>query len=139
MIPLAERLRDLERDVALERGDFELFALVLREDSPDRWDLVMAAPWLNPLAMDDYELLAREIRTRLDAEHARLISRIVILQQGDPALEAFLRFAQLEHGTYALENIVLGSMNIQRAILITSTPRLDRKRRQATNQKRRRP
>ena len=45
MIPqdLKENFTKLEAEVATEKGDFELFALFLREDISDRWDLMISA------------------------------------------------------------------------------------------------
>jgi hypothetical protein len=37
---------ELERSISYEKGDFSLFALFLREDAADIWDLVVAAPWI---------------------------------------------------------------------------------------------
>jgi hypothetical protein len=45
MRDLAVKLRGLERTLSEEKGPFNLFALLLREDAPDVWDLVVAAKW----------------------------------------------------------------------------------------------
>src|SRR5437667_89713 len=41
MNEFVEHLKDIEVEISDERGPFILFALFLREDSPDRWDLVV--------------------------------------------------------------------------------------------------
>ena len=46
MKAFAEKLVPVERQIAAEKGAFLLFALFLREDAPDVWDLVVAAPWI---------------------------------------------------------------------------------------------
>lgn len=46
MRDVAEKLRRLEGTLSHEKGPFNLFALFLREDAPDVWDLVVAAKWI---------------------------------------------------------------------------------------------
>jgi len=46
MKELVEKPRKLEAEIAAEKGPFLLFALFLRQDAADRWDLVVAAPWI---------------------------------------------------------------------------------------------
>ena len=46
MNQLVEKLASLERDISSEKGDFSLFALFLREDAYDRWDLLVSSPWI---------------------------------------------------------------------------------------------
>jgi hypothetical protein len=43
---ITDKFTRVESRVARDKGDFVLFALVLREDAPDRWDLVASAPWV---------------------------------------------------------------------------------------------
>ena len=38
-----EKLQNVEKNLSESKGQFELFALFLREDSPDKWDLLSAA------------------------------------------------------------------------------------------------
>ena len=42
---LVERFARLETQIAQEKGDFALFALFMREEVPDRWDLMVSASW----------------------------------------------------------------------------------------------
>ena len=41
----AEKLRDIEVDLSKEHGDFDLVALFLREDAPNKWDLIISSYW----------------------------------------------------------------------------------------------
>ena len=40
-----EKIVSLEQTISTEKGDFVFFALFLREDAQDKWDLVVSAPW----------------------------------------------------------------------------------------------
>ena len=41
-----EKFRRAMQDISATRGEFILFGLFLREEAPDKWDLVISAPWL---------------------------------------------------------------------------------------------
>ena len=42
---ITEKFTELESSIAAENGPFAFFALFMREEVPDRWDLMVAAPW----------------------------------------------------------------------------------------------
>jgi hypothetical protein len=44
MKELLGKFVELEQRLSQERGEFSLFALFLREDASDKWDLVVSAP-----------------------------------------------------------------------------------------------
>src|SRR5208283_5659406 len=46
MKEIVQKLVEAEREMAEEKGPFLIFALFLREDAPDRWDVIVAAPWV---------------------------------------------------------------------------------------------
>src|SRR5271165_559963 len=47
---LVEKMAAVRRRAAAERGEFDLFALFNRKapGAKDQWDLIVAAPWLDP-------------------------------------------------------------------------------------------
>jgi hypothetical protein len=89
------KLRD---EISRERGDLSLFALVLREDA-DNWDLVLAAPWAEN---DDWghalRYVSQKVMERLKPSELMDLSRIVVLNERDLVLEAFLRTVHVENG-----------------------------------------
>ena len=62
MKQIIEKLASLERDIASEKGEFSLFALFLREDAEDKWDLLASAPWLEPNNRESLEYLVNRLR-----------------------------------------------------------------------------
>ena len=46
MKELAKKLQKVEIEIAKEKGRLSLFALLLREESDDRWDLLVSASWV---------------------------------------------------------------------------------------------
>ncbi len=95
-----EKLALLEREVSDEKGEFSLFGLFLREDAQDedKWDLLVSALWLDADKKEGLAYLAKEIQKRLEPDELLSISRIVVLERGDPILEAIHRAVKAKHG-----------------------------------------
>jgi hypothetical protein len=72
----------LEHDIASEKGEFSLFALFLREDADDTWDLLASAPWLEANNRESLDYLVNQLRSRLDTQELLSLSRIVLLEKG---------------------------------------------------------
>ncbi len=56
-----EKLSAIASEVARERGEFTLFAIMHRRNAPDSWDVVVAAPWLDTEGMKDYRYLTGKL------------------------------------------------------------------------------
>ncbi len=85
---IAEKLRNLERELKADRGPFAYFALVRDGEAPDRWDLVVSAPWISANPMEGIRLIAEQLKKRLALQELLSISKIVPLEEGNPYLEA---------------------------------------------------
>lgn len=119
MRAIVEKLMDIERQVAEEKGPFSLFALFLREDAPNVWDLVVSAEWVS----DKYVTMgyiAEKVSKSLSSEEIIKISRIVVLDQNNPGLEAVLRAIQIEHGAAEVLGSNFFGLDIKHAYIITS-------------------
>jgi hypothetical protein len=120
MMDLVKRLQSLELDISTERGPFVLFALFLREDSLDRWDLVVAAPWLSFDQRADLEFIAKRVQSGLPLEDLVRISRVVILPAQDPLVTSITSAVGVQHGSVTVSNSVFSGMHIKQAYFITS-------------------
>ena len=92
------KLASLEHEIASEKGEFSLFALCLREDADDQWDLLASAPWLEPNQRESLDYLVNQLRSRLDTQALLSLSRIVLLEQDNPVLEAIHKEIKVKHG-----------------------------------------
>jgi hypothetical protein len=72
------------------RGDLRLFALVLREGSPNVWDVVVSAPWADKNLDEALRYVSSVMMTTLDSNELLLVSRVIILEDGNPVLTALL-------------------------------------------------
>ena len=117
---LTEKFTLLESQIAKERGDFTLFALFMREDVPDRWDLIISAPWVGEDKRGAVDYLIDQIKSRLGKEDLIWLSRIVPVDPEDVEVRDFNRSIQVEHGNVEVNDSNFFGLAIKRAHIITS-------------------
>lgn len=83
-----------------ERGDLLICALFLREDSLERWDVVVSASWLNPTEMQSYKIVSSKLQEILSDAELVQFSRVVILSQDDPVVSFLLDLETIKNGGY---------------------------------------
>ena len=118
---LTQAFARLESEIAKEKGDFTLFALFLREDLPDRWDLIISAPW----AVDRknaIKYLVKKIQMTLGAAILTDLSRIVLANPDEPAVANLNRAIHIEHGNVEMRDTNVFGLPVKHAFIITSKP-----------------
>lgn len=118
-----EKLALLEREVSDEKGEFSLFGLFLREDAQDedKWDLLVSALWLDADKKEGLAYLAKEIQKLLEPDELLSISRIVVLERGDPTLEAIHKAVNVKHGEVEVKDSNFFGVQITQACISTSS------------------
>lgn len=81
--------RKIVKQIEEDRGKLTICAVVMRADSPERWDVVVAAPWLDPSKRETYDYLAKTISRFLTKAEMLAISRIVPVSEDDPLVREF--------------------------------------------------
>lgn len=119
MSTVAEKLRQIEIEVSAGKGSFNLFALIEREDSLSKWDIVVAANWIDTERKELINTIASKIREKLNEEEQLKISRIIILSPSDILVRS-LNMIGIEHGMVKLSNNNFNGILIKEAYLITS-------------------
>lgn len=117
---IVEKIKEIEHDVSSEKGDFSLFALFLREDAEDSWDLLIAAPWIEKNKAESLKYIAKKVQEKLSPDEIIKISRIVIIDEKNPALSAIHNAMHVEHGLAEIKDSVFFGLPIKHAFLITS-------------------
>ena len=120
MNQMIEKLASLERDITSEKGELSLFALFLREDADDTWDLLASAPWLEPNKRESLDYLVNQLRARLDTQELLSLSRIVLLEEDNPVLEAIHKAIKVRHGMAEVRDSLSFGVPIKHAYIITS-------------------
>ena len=120
MREIAEKLRGLELALSEERGPFKLFALFLREDAPDVWDLVVAADWIEihqPKALAE---ISKRVRSYLRPDEITKISRVVIVDGTNPAVKAVASAIATTQGLPEITNGSFFGLAIKHAFILTA-------------------
>lgn len=117
---LTKKFTRLESQIAKERGDFTLFALFMREDVPDRWDLIISAPWVGEDKRGAVDYLIDQIKSKLGKEDLIWLSRIVPVDPEDVEVQDLNRTIQVEHGNVEVRDSNFFGQAIKRAHIITS-------------------
>jgi len=84
----AEKLQIVEKNLSESKGQFELFALFLREDSPDKWDLLISADWARADKKTSINSIIKEIKKVLSDHEMLMLSRIIILDKDEAVVKA---------------------------------------------------
>ena len=117
---LIEKFAELESQISAERGDFALFALFMREDAPDRWDLIVSAPWAGRDKSSTVSYFVSQIKSRLGEQGLLSLSRIVVVDPEDAAVQAFNGAFQIEHGRVEVKDSSFFGLPVKHAYIITS-------------------
>ena len=121
MNEIVEKFASLEAEIAAKRGNFSLFALFLREDVPDRWDLMVSAPWLSTNKRGEaVDYLVDEIKLHLGPLDLVNLSRIVLVNPNDPPAQALAKAFHVEHGMVEVRDSNLFGLQVKHAYIITS-------------------
>ncbi len=83
---LLEKLQRMEQAVSLEKGPFDLFALILPRSSVGGWDLMVAASWIKS-QKEGLDFFTDLLRRCLTEEEILRMSRIIILHQDSATLK----------------------------------------------------
>ena len=117
---LTERFRRLESHVSQQKGDFSLFALLLREGAPDRWDLIVSAPWVMHDKESALDYFVETIKSVLGAEELVNLSRIVFVDPDDVSIADLNRTVSVEHGSVEMRDTMFSGQPIRQGVIITS-------------------
>lgn len=117
---LVSKLQTVERYFATANGEFELFALFLREDSVDKWDLLVSAPWIERDKQAGLREIVLKVQETLTEDELIQLSRIVLIDVSNQSLEAIHRAVNIEHGSVEVNDSNFFGVAIKHAFIITS-------------------
>lgn len=117
MIDIGE-LRHVMDEVSAEKGDFTLFGLFLREEAPDKGDLVASAPCLEEGKLKALGEFVEKLSSIVGQEEVLSLSRIVTLNHDDPSLDAVLRTVKVEDRPVEFHNNNLFGLEMKHAYIL---------------------
>jgi len=112
----------LKVEIALSRrwGAFGLFALFLRENAMDRWDLIVSAPWAQADEWKALKRISTRLRQELSVDDLVLLSRVVIVPETHPEVVALNRTVQTEHAAIEVQDREFFGMHMRHAVIFAS-------------------
>ena len=119
MKEIVEKLKEIEYRTSRERGDYNLFALFLREDS-NKWDILVSSSWLSNDKEEGLNYLAKNIQQELTNNQFLLISRIVVVEDSDLTISAIQETFNFEHNSLEVKDFSFFGILIKHAYIITS-------------------
>jgi hypothetical protein len=114
------RLATIKNLLQKDYGDFSLFALLLREDAPGKWDLVVAAPWIDKDKPKGLRTISDQVSAGLSKDDLLELSRIIVLDPGSPALEAMLGAVSITNSQAEIKDSNFFGLQIKHAIIFES-------------------
>ena len=114
-----KKFERIESEISSSKGEFVLFAVFLREDAPDKWDMVVSAPWLHKESRQLLEDIVMVVKKYLSSDIIRL-SRVVVLDNNDPALKAIQKAVNVDQGGVEIHNSNFFGLQIKHAYIISS-------------------
>jgi hypothetical protein len=95
-----KKIKLLIKELESENGPLLICALFLREDSLEKWDILMAASWLNPEKMQSYKMVSSKLLEFLNDSELVQISRVVILNEDDPIISYLQGLETITNGGF---------------------------------------
>ncbi len=112
-------LRKAMDEIAARKGDFTLFALVMRVDAPDAWDLVVSARWLDGRKLNATSEFVQLLAKSIGEESLRQFSRIATVDS-DATIVKFIRAnfpVEREENIFHTQSFDLDGLQVQEAII----------------------
>ena len=122
MIALVRKLREVENEVAAERGGIVLVALFQREDSLGKWDVLFSADWIKRTEDErpvlDY--LIGKLQPKLTQRELLTVSRVLVFEPNEQFVGLVLGMLQEWGNPQQLANISINGMSITTAYIIAA-------------------
>ncbi len=116
---LAEKCRDAEVKISAERGEFTLFALIQRESTAGKWDIVASAPWLTRRTTD-IKIIVDGLLPFLSQEDWLRTASVVPIDPNTDFVQTLVELYHVEHGTQLAGQIFTDEIIVDRAVIITA-------------------
>jgi len=115
---IVEKLKEQEKAMAAKKGYFDLFALFLRDDAPEKWDLLVAADWIEANKKASLDYIMGVLKKGLLKEEWMKLSRVVVINESNPALQGLRKAIGSARGI-RIRNSNFFGLQIKDAYVIT--------------------
>jgi hypothetical protein len=127
MRKILDKLTKLEISIANEKGPFDLFALVLREDGFDKWDLVVSAPWIQDNYNAALYYISKKLNSALSTDELLTISKVVLVDEFDERVRNIQKAITVEHRPTEFRDANFFGLETDLVYIITSKVQADKR------------
>lgn len=114
-------------EITAKKGDFTLFALIMRSDAPGTWDLVVSAPWLEDGRLKTTSELVKLLSDSIGEGALRNFSRVATVKKDDATVKFILANLPVDDGELRVRSTDLFGLQIDEAIIFRAKkPAADR-------------
>ncbi len=117
---LANKLLDVEKQTSAEKGRYLFFALFKNKESVRKWEIYVAADWINYNPADAKMYLMEKVKEVLTPEEQFNIAGFRVFGSNDAELKAFQQMFSVEHMMMQMQNCNMNGVHIDHAFIITS-------------------
>lgn len=118
------KLWAMEKEIAVEKGQFVLFAVWHRSGSyADSADVVVAAPWIDPDTREGARYVSEFVSRSLTESDLLRISGVIALGKDHPVVADVTSALDVKGFQLHCENCQFGNIQIDCAVIITSIPK----------------
>ncbi len=130
---MLHRFQRLEKNLSAEHGPFHFFGLFLRENAPNRWDIVASASWIEASHVSARKLFAHRLQKEFPIDELILVTQIAFVVPEGLQYEAAMRriahavraatgSSEVKHGLVELRDMDLFGQTIAHAYILTAQP-----------------
>ncbi|NJL60119.1 MAG: hypothetical protein HC887_11265 [Desulfobacteraceae bacterium] len=112
-----KKIRDLERKLSSEKGNFSFFALVELQDFQNEWDVLVSASWLPSRETDAISVITDSIFEILDKDELLQLSRVIILNADEPFIKEVVKKSC---GREALSDVFINGLEIRNMYIFSN-------------------
>ena len=116
----AKKLQPVAEKLAKAKGKIVLFALFLRENGIDKWDVLVSSDWARRDKRAALEVVIEEMKTVLDDKEWRMLAKVVILDKNDSMLDEVKSATRTVQGVEEFSNRHFFDLDIKQGYLIDS-------------------
>jgi hypothetical protein len=106
--------------IEAERGQFTLFGLFLRADTPYVYDVVASALWLDEDRLDGIRYIAKQVGDALEPQEMLSLSRIVPMPTNEESIESLLAAIGRSRKPIEIKDLDFAGARILSAYIISS-------------------
>ena len=117
------KLQSIEESASKEMGNFSFFALLLPEESPNKWDLVVSADWIDNDKLAALRYLAKKMNEHFSSSEIVSLSKVIPIETKNSEIIQLIKEYRTEHDAKEIRNKDFFGIPINQAYIITAKQR----------------